>query len=274
MGRGRALVAVTVVWIATGVGTGTCGCHERAAVEQHKQRKQIDDNKCATHVNMAVCYMRLAEAWKAKEAAGEEVPDEWRTDVMKAANEQAKDDEGTPLFDLSEALTDPVLEQLTPDKDQQAKIVAEFKAVKGKLGLAKLESGSGHIRTFVGLIAKMYCLEIVDFRGKLHYTKKGKGVPGKTLKKQTTMEDFLQMLMNPFSENPASKADFHTLRSYNHQMYLMHMEKKMLGIFNDKVVDRYPLPNRPLGHSMNRIDKFADLFKRLSLRRAFRGLKA
>ena len=92
------------------------------------------------------------------------------------------------------------------------------------------------------------------------------------------MEDFLQMLMNPFGENPASKADFHTFRSYNHQMYLMHMEKKMLGIFNDKVFDRYPLPNRPLGHSLNRnekqrTDQLNRLVERFSLKNAFQTLK-
>ena len=34
----------------------------------------------------------------------------------------------------------------------------------------------------------------------------------------------MQMLTDPFGENPASTADFHTLRSYQNQMYLMHME--------------------------------------------------
>ena len=56
-------------------------------VEQHAQRKIIDDNKVAAHVNMAVCYLRLAEQWKAKEAAGEDVPEAWHTKPYKAANE-------------------------------------------------------------------------------------------------------------------------------------------------------------------------------------------
>ena len=92
------------------------------------------------------------------------------------------------------------------------------------------------------------------------------------------MGDFMKMLVDPFGENPAAKAEFHTLRSFNHQMYLMHMEKKMLGIFNDKVFDRYPLPNRPLGHSMNRAEKHRTdmlnrLVERFSLKTAFQALK-
>jgi hypothetical protein len=39
-------------------------------VEQHAQRKIIDDTIVAARVNMAVCYMRIHEIWKAKEAAG------------------------------------------------------------------------------------------------------------------------------------------------------------------------------------------------------------
>ena len=42
-------------------------------------QQAIDDGKVSTHVNMAVCYMRLAEAWRAREAHGEEVPEAWHT---------------------------------------------------------------------------------------------------------------------------------------------------------------------------------------------------
>ena len=54
----------------------------------------------------------------------------------------------------------------------------------------------------------------------------------------------------------------------------MHMEKKMLGVFNDKVFDRFPLLNCLLGHPKNRADKFHDLLARFELRQAFRMLKA
>ena len=102
----------------------------------------------------------------------------------------------------------------------------------------------------------------------------GKGVPGTTLKKQTTMEHYLKMLTAPFDDNPASSAEFHTLRSFRHQVFLMHMEKRMLGVFNDKVFDRYPEPNRPLGHPLNRAETFEARIARLTLRRSFHKLRA
>ena len=56
--------------------------------EQHKQRKHIEDNRVATHVNMAVCYMRIAEMWREKESKGEEVPSEWYTAHSKNSQEE------------------------------------------------------------------------------------------------------------------------------------------------------------------------------------------
>ena len=60
-------------------------------------------------------------------------------------------------------------------------------------------------------------------------------------------------------------------------MYLMHMEKRMLGVFNDKVFDRYPEPNRPLGHPLNRAETFEARIARLTLstlRRSIHKLRA
>ena len=44
--------------------------------------------------------------------------------------------------------------------------------------------------------------------------------------------------------------------------------------FNDKVFDRYPEPNRPLGHPLNRAETFEARIARLTLRRSFRKLRA
>ena len=132
-----------------------------------------------------------------------------------------------------EALTDDVLEELTPDKDKQKEIYERFKVYKGKLCLLKLESGSGHIRIFVGLIKKMYIFMLITAKGEIKFTKKGKGVPGGEFKKHTKLENFLQMLNQPMDKNDAREVTFTALRSYGHQIFLQEMTKKMLSAYTD-----------------------------------------
>ena len=151
-------------------------------------------------------------------------------------------------FDIVEALTDDVLEELSPDEEKQQEILKRFKEYKGKLGLLKLESGSGHISTFVGLIKKMYVFQLVTAKGEIKFTKKGKGVPGGVFKKNTKLENFLQMLNKPREPNDAREVTFSTMRSYGHNMFRQDVTKKMLSAYNDTVFDRYPLPNLSLIH--------------------------
>ena len=55
-------------------------------------------------MNMAVCHMRLAEAWRAKEAAGEEVPSEWTTGGSRNAGEEQGVTHASALQHISAAL--------------------------------------------------------------------------------------------------------------------------------------------------------------------------
>ena len=69
---------------------------------------------------------------------------------------------------------------------------------------------------------------------------------------------------------------FFTLRSFEHVVWLLEQTKKVLGVYNDKVYDkydRYSEANRPLGHRANRFDKLGEtLYEALGVRQAFRAL--
>ena len=56
-------------------------------------------------------------------------------------------------------------------------------------------------------------------------------------------------------------------------MWLLEQTKKVLGVYNDKVYDKYPEINRPLGHRANRFDKLGEtLYEVSGVRQAFRAL--
>ena len=77
----------------------------------------------------------------------------------------------------------------------------------------------------------------------------------------------------PFEKNDAREVTFSALRSFGHRVFLQEMTKKMLSAYNDAVFDRYPLENRPLGHSKNIPEKFVKLLTDSPLRLAIRKLK-
>ena len=80
---------------------------------------------------------------------------------------------------------------------------------KKVLGMFKDEANAQIITHFIGLRAKMYCIE---YGGKT--TKKAKGVKSSALKKQITFEDYYNCLFF----NKEKYTIYRSIRSFKHQL--------------------------------------------------------
>ncbi|KAF4531833.1 hypothetical protein B566_EDAN000859 [Ephemera danica] len=98
-------------------------------------------------------------------------------------------------------------------------------ANKKVLGMFKDEVNGAVVTKFVGLRAKMYCIE---YNGKT--TKKAKGVKSSALKKQITFEDYYNCLF--FSD--AKYTTFRLIRSYKHQLKTIEQHKLSISGHDDK----------------------------------------
>jgi hypothetical protein len=95
------------------------------------------------------------------------------------------------------------------------------------LGKMKSETGSAHIKEFIGLKPKMYSLYVPDIS---KITPKVKGVKKSFVKKNLSHAMFVDALTN----RQTTSSNFHTFRSSNHQIETVHVFKKCLDVFDDK----------------------------------------
>jgi len=160
-------------------------------------------------------------------------------------------------FDLQEALSPPDIYRLCGGNPFKiANLVKELADHKGKLGAMKLENQTSFIQEYVGLAAKMYSLKMVghadhngDLKGDgvIEEYRKGKGVPTRALLANTTHETYKQMIFNP----TMNRVTFRTLRSKDHVVQQLEIDRKMLTAYNDKVFAFSQFESRPLGHHRN-----------------------
>jgi len=161
------------------------------------------------------------------------------------------------FFDLQEALSPQDIQrhcQCHPGK--VALLVKSLSDLKGRLGAMKLENKTAFIKEYVGLAAKMYSLKMVghvDHNGNEHEDgctidyMKGKGVPTRALQSNATHETYKQMVFHP----SVNRVTFRTLRSKNHVVQQLEIDRKMLTAYNDKVFAVTQFESRPLGHYRN-----------------------
>jgi hypothetical protein len=97
----------------------------------------------------------------------------------------------------------------------------------------KDECGGQSPIEFVGLRSKMYSM-LVD--PKLPAKTKAKGVKRKYVSKNVKHEMFLDVLF----KQQLTRASFHTIRSFNHELFTIKQDKLALSSFDDK---RYVLEN-------------------------------
>ena len=113
---------------------------------------------------------------------------------------------------------------------------------KGVLGLFKDECAGNYIEKVVALRAKMYT---VRQRGNISDIKKSKGIAKSTVKRDIKLEDYEQTL----AEKKDMRHNMKTIRSLNHEIKLLSINKKSLSAFDDK---RYILDDGihtlPFGH--------------------------
>jgi hypothetical protein len=151
-------------------------------------------------------------------------------------------------FDLLNALPDRELERITKKcPELAAGLIDRLLASKGKLGALKLEQGCKFIASYVGLAAKMYSMLMIGEDGVDESIKKGKGVPARVLKKETTHDSYRKILLDP----APSEATFRTFRSFGHSIVQLEVKKRLLTAFNDKVFQLSALDSRPHGHWKN-----------------------
>jgi len=157
-------------------------------------------------------------------------------------------DEGQQvLFDMIEAVTDKDLEEYIPDEAARAPFKKKMEALDGGLGHFKIESKQNFIREFIGLASKMYSIEMVTRDGKLGFIRKAKGVPSFVVKLYAPHEKFRQMVLEPADFTHG----FRALRSKNHTVEVLQLEKRVLTGFNDKVFQFAATESRPIGHWRN-----------------------
>ena len=100
----------------------------------------------------------------------------------------------------------------------------ENKKVPGKM---KDEMNGALVEEFIGLRAKMYSIKMAVTNNEI---KKAKGVPKVVVKKDLKHEDYRRALM----ENHQTNAKFAAIRSKDHQLRLLELEKKALCPGDDK----------------------------------------
>ena len=76
---------------------------------------------------------------------------------------------------------------------------------------------------------------------------KGKGVPKRALQANATHESYKEMIFNP----SVNRVRFRTLRSKDHVVQQLEIDRKMLTAYNDKVFAVTPFLSRPLDHYLN-----------------------
>jgi hypothetical protein len=161
-------------------------------------------------------------------------------------------------FDLKEALSPQDIWRLCGGHPAKIEFLRnELDHLKGELGAMKLENQTSFIKEYVGLAAKMYSMQMVghiDHHGKdsgdgvlVDYLK-GKGTPTRVLQANATHDSYKQMIFNPTS----TRVSFRTLRSKDHVVQQLEIDRKMLTSYNDKVFGFSILESRPLGHWRNR----------------------
>ena len=160
-------------------------------------------------------------------------------------------------FDLMEGLSPQDIQRHCEGNPFKiALLMKELTEHKGKLGAMKIENRTDFIKEYVGLAAKMYSLKImghVDHNGDdktdgctIDYMK-GKGTPTRALQANATHEAYKEMIFNP----SVNRIRFRTLRSKNHVVQQLEIDRKMLTAYNDKVFAVTPFLSRPHGHYMN-----------------------
>ena len=129
--------------------------------------------------------------------------------------------------------------------DQQ---IDEWNMNSGVIGLFKDELDGRIMNSFIGLKPKMYSV-IYDHNGKEMHKSTAKGVP-KHIKEKITHQDFINTIENKVSIKDM-KREFKSLRSKNHQINTVNIEKITLTTLDDK---RYYLnenESRAHGHYLN-----------------------
>jgi uncharacterized C2H2 Zn-finger protein len=111
---------------------------------------------------------------------------------------------------------------------------------KKVLGKFKDEANSVPVRSFVGLRAKMYAMKYGD-----KVLKRAKGVKRYALAKKISYNDYVRCL----KENSTQHTSFRMIRSNQHNIYTVEMNKVSLAAHDDK---RFIMPNNidtlPHGH--------------------------
>ncbi len=97
---------------------------------------------------------------------------------------------------------------------------------KKVIGKFKCETKGSAITEFVGLKSKMY-----SFTSEMKSAKKAKGVKTNVIKNDITHEDYKNCL---FNDTDVKLNKMNTIRSYNHELYSIKMNKISLSSYDDK----------------------------------------
>jgi hypothetical protein len=110
--------------------------------------------------------------------------------------------------------------------------------VKNKkvIGKFKDEAQGNIINEFIGLRSKMYCWNIHE-----DYHKKAKGIKKETVKTEITMDNYRAAVLGTKKEEIQQHSSFNSLRSFNHDIYSISINKIGLCAYDDK---RYILDDR------------------------------
>ena len=105
-----------------------------------------------------------------------------------------------------------------------------FSTVNKKvIGKFKDETNGTPIQKFVGLRSKMYSIKV---GGK--EVKKAKGVKKAVVKKEVSFKDYKKSLFGTIKEDIQQQTSFNSIRSYNHQLYSITVNKIGICLAEDK----------------------------------------
>ena len=102
---------------------------------------------------------------------------------------------------------------------------------KKVIGKFKDETNGVPMTQFVGLKSKMYSFVTDDIKIEKRNKKRGKGIKTSVLKKEITHEDYLQCLID---DSFTKSAKMNAIRSYDHKIYSITMDKMALNSYDDK----------------------------------------
>ena len=122
------------------------------------------------------------------------------------------------------------------------------------IGKFKDETSSVPIREFVGLRSKMYAFQFFDSKkGKVVDSKKLKGVKKTVVKNEVTFDHYKASLMGEKKLDIQQRSQFNCIRSFNHDVYSVKVNKIGICAFDDK---RYLLDHvNTLSHGYYKIQK-------------------